>query len=155
MQTFYVSTDYEETARLLDRQRLGKQRVEALQIMKALVTGKGWIHHPATKMWAGYEWALYRYYHAVRDEWLRRGYKDNTLESMYGLVIQTVDENAGPSVAPRPDWHFDDRVIQSHKYNLYRKDPVHYAQWAGIENITCCDRCNYYWPTHVKETANA
>ena len=47
---------------MLDPLRLGKQRVEALQILRALtVPGYGWRHHPAVKMWAGYEEALVRY----------------------------------------------------------------------------------------------
>ena len=35
MQTFLPVADYTETARLLDNPRLGKQRVECLQVLRA------------------------------------------------------------------------------------------------------------------------
>lgn len=42
MQTFLPYPDFAESASVLDRQRLGKQRVETLQVMKALtVPGYG------------------------------------------------------------------------------------------------------------------
>ncbi|NIR59253.1 MAG: cytoplasmic protein, partial [Gammaproteobacteria bacterium] len=42
--------------------RLGRQRVEAFQVLRGLTfPGYGWRHHPAVKMWAGYEEALVRY----------------------------------------------------------------------------------------------
>ena len=36
MQTFLPYPDFAESAKVLDNKRLGKQRVECLQIMKAL-----------------------------------------------------------------------------------------------------------------------
>ena len=64
MQTFAPTTDIHEIAWLLDYRRLGKQRVECLQILKALdalrtgdlyMTDKrghkrkrGWVSHPCT-----------------------------------------------------------------------------------------------------------
>ena len=52
MQTFLPFPDYIQSARALDYKRLGKQRVEALQILNTL-TGRseGWSQHPAVKMW--------------------------------------------------------------------------------------------------------
>ena len=52
MQTFVPCVTYAECASVLDRQRLGKQRVESLQILTslhALQSGYkyGWSHHPA------------------------------------------------------------------------------------------------------------
>jgi len=62
MQTFLPYSSFIESVRCLDRQRLGKQRVEALQILNALNgKSKGWTNHPATKMWCGYEEALCLY----------------------------------------------------------------------------------------------
>ena len=44
------------------------------------------------------------------------------------------------------------RVITTHKANLYRKDPVYYAEFQSAVNDKynkpCCEGCNYYWPTH-------
>jgi len=57
MQTFMpYGSQYDQTAKCLDVKRLGKQRVETYQILKALLgESKGWRNHPATRMWEGYE----------------------------------------------------------------------------------------------------
>jgi hypothetical protein len=62
VQTFLPLPDFAESAAVLDRQRLGKQRVEVLQLLGAL-TGQrpGWVNHPAARMWRGHERALARY----------------------------------------------------------------------------------------------
>lgn len=53
MQTFLPYPDFAESAHVLDRSRLGKQRVETIQVQRGLVVpGYGWRHHPAVKMWA-------------------------------------------------------------------------------------------------------
>ena len=58
MQTFLPYRSMSESVRCLDYRRLGKQRVEAFQILNALAgKSKGWTSHPATKMWRGYETA--------------------------------------------------------------------------------------------------
>ena len=50
------------SAAVLDQKRLGKQRVECIQVLRGLIRPDyGWRHHPAVKMWAGYEEALVRY----------------------------------------------------------------------------------------------
>ena len=52
MQTFITSENISETAKILDTQRLGKQRVEAVQIANILLDqtdSKGWRNHPAVK----------------------------------------------------------------------------------------------------------
>lgn len=56
MQTFLPYPDFELSARFLDRQRLGKQRVEAWQILNVLeelkIPGRtpAWRNHPAVRM---------------------------------------------------------------------------------------------------------
>jgi hypothetical protein len=83
MQTFLPYSDFEKTARSLDRMRLGKQRVETFQILKALRDeSNGWRNHPATRMWDGYEDALAVYGIAICQEWIGRGYKDTMLNSI-------------------------------------------------------------------------
>lgn len=58
MQTFLPYASFTDNAQCLDRQRLGKQRVEAFQILKTLLYGGGWQHHPVVRMWAGSEQCL-------------------------------------------------------------------------------------------------
>jgi hypothetical protein len=61
LQTFLPYLDFVACARVLDSRRLGKQRVEALQILRALLVPEyGWRHHPAVLMWKGYPEALGR-----------------------------------------------------------------------------------------------
>src|SRR5947208_1979490 len=49
MQTFLPYADFERSARVLDRKRLGKQRVETIQVVRALTRpGYGWaVRSPA------------------------------------------------------------------------------------------------------------
>jgi hypothetical protein len=77
--TFVTSRCLKECARNLDNKRLGKQRVEAKQIIEALETpGKSsWERHPATKMWKGHVNALKVYYNHIVREWIARGYVNN------------------------------------------------------------------------------
>lgn len=77
LQTYLPYPDFAASAHALDPRRLGKQRVEALQVLRALTTpGYGWRHHPAAKQWRGYEEALACYGVAICKEWCRRGHAD-------------------------------------------------------------------------------
>ena len=72
--------DFEKIAKCLDYKRLGKQRVEAMQIHR-IVSGTrakgGWLNHPAVKMWFNHEDALAAYHNAMLYEWMYRGYINN------------------------------------------------------------------------------
>lgn len=139
MQTFLPFPDFEESAFSLDSKRLGKQRVETLQIMSALLTGKGWVNHPATKMWAGYEWSLLQYQEAVCDEWTRNGgYKDTCLAKTRALY----HEHRGDDRGHDPWWLRLDSFHLSHQSNLIRKDSKYYApQFPGVP-----PDLPYFWP---------
>ena len=77
VQTFLPYADFEASARALDPKRLGKQRVECLQVLRGLtVPGYGWRHHPAVKMWRGHEEALGRYSLTCCEVWVERGFGD-------------------------------------------------------------------------------
>lgn len=87
MQTFLPYKSFSGSARCLDNKRLGKQRVEVLQILNTL-TGKstGWANHPATRMWRGYERALCAYGFAVCEEWYYdRGFRDTCWRKIYDI----------------------------------------------------------------------
>jgi hypothetical protein len=133
MQTFLPFADFDESARALDDGRLGKQRVEALQVLRALTRPVyGWKHHPAVRMWRGYEEALGAYGLAVCREWCRRGFADTCERKM-------LDDLAAAGIgAPRtqaeltragavPPWLGDERVHRSHRSALVRKHPEWYA----------------------------
>lgn len=120
MQTFLPYSDYAKSAQVLDRQRLGKQRVEVLQILKALTQPSyGWQNHPAVLMWRGHTQALVDYGIAICNEWTARGYADTCEEKI--LSFATTED------ATRPSWNGDPAFHYSHQSNLIRKLPSHYA----------------------------
>lgn len=97
MQTFLPSTDFEQAAKWLDNRRLGKQRVECLQILKALTDPNyGWQNHPAVNMWRGYKASLVRYGLLVCKQWMSRGYKDTCYPKIVNLFNSIVPFQENP-----------------------------------------------------------
>lgn len=137
MQTFLPYPDFGECARVLDYRRLGKQRVEAWQILRALnrTTG-GWVNHPAVLMWRGHEDALNQYGREMCLEWRERGYTDNMLDRFVCV--------GRPAL---PKWLGDSRLHLSHQSNLIRKDPEYYK----IRFPEVPDNLAYFWITNEKE----
>ena len=141
MQTFLPVPSFALSAHFLDRQRLGKQRVEALQILRTL-QGKssGWANHPAVRMWRGHEQALALYGWFMCTEWLRRGYVDNCRAE---FATATLLVEPGMSTPPSaPPWFGDEAFHLSHRSNLVRKMPEHYRRfWPDVP-----DDLPYVWP---------
>lgn len=135
MQTFLPYADFTATARSLDRQRLGKQRVETKQILNALTkTSGGWVNHPAVRMWRGHRTALAYYGLVICQEWRARGYKDSLLPQ---FVVEI-----GEDYVDFPDWLHNEDLHRSHQSNLIRKLPTYYAnQFPGVP-----DDLPYVWP---------
>lgn len=131
MQTFLPVPDFTESARALDWRRLGKQRIEARQLIKAILDEhNGWHNHPAARMWSGYIAALTEYGNAMIREWQRRGYVNNLRVVNNGTVIM-------------PPWLGDERLHASHRSNLLRKEPEHYNQFGWKEGPDL----PYFWPS--------
>lgn len=134
MQTFLPHADFEASARALDAKRLGKQRVEVIQIVRALtVPGYAWKSHPAVLMWQGYEEALGRYGVTMCEVWLELGFGDTCAATIaadlaaFGVPhLRTEAELAAAGALP--PWVFDVEVRQSHQSALVRKDPGFYRQ---------------------------
>jgi len=140
MQTFLISPVFEETAKVLDRQRLGKQRVEALQILDVLLGIKPesrWKNHPAVKMWNGYEVCLLNYVKTIMDEWKNRGYKNTKCEEKYNMMLDLI---VGKKLI-YPDW-FTPEFFEAHKSNLIRKKSDHYRKF--FKNTP--NNLEYIWP---------
>jgi hypothetical protein len=123
MQTFLPFPSFRRCARILDDRRLGKQRVEVLQILDALSgRTKGWQNHPVVAMWRGYEDVLVLYGLQVTREWIRRGHTD----SCHGKIAAHAP--AGRARPLRlPPWFGDPALHRSHQSALVRKDSSHYA----------------------------
>ena len=133
MQTFLPYDNFRNCALCLDRLRLGKQRTEVLQILNALNgDSRGWVNHPATRMWRGYEAALWLYGQTMIGEWEARGYKNN--------MVLPGDYAAKDIVFP--PWMGDRKFHASHRSNLLRKDPVWYGQFGWQDDPAA----PYVWP---------
>lgn len=140
MQTFLPSPSYAESAQMLDNRRLGKQRVECKQILLAMSkTSGGWVNHPATKMWRGYEIELCRYAFAMCKEWVLRGYEDNLAVFFMSALWQYKSDGRSEECPP---WLGDESFHASHRSNLLRKAPDYYAQYGWNET----DDLPYVWP---------
>ena len=139
MQTFMPFADFKKSAKCLDRLRLGKQRVECLQIVKALIgESKGWTNHPATKMWKENIPALCSYWQAIIDEWTSRGYVDNTHKELARLIDEYGIDKMDSSM---PSWFGNEKFHLSHKSNLLRKNREHYIQYFNVS-----PELEYIWP---------
>ena len=141
MQTFLVDQNWYISARHLDNKRLGKQRVEAMQILRVLAgKTKGWRNHPAVLMWYGHEKYLAVYHDIIVQEWVSRGFKNN---------MPLLAPPGGGRLQCLPSWTYSKRLIDSHRSNLLRKDPVFYGQygWDVGPDLP------YYWPVTKEEIA--
>ena len=145
MQTFLPYASFPRCARVLDYRRLGKQRVEAKQILQILLgetTSTAWRNHPAVRMWAGYESSLAWYGQHMCEEWIRRGYKDTLLSYFVAR-----HEHDG-LVRNIPPFIMSTKFRNSHRSNLLRKDKNYYSKY--FKNVP--DNLPYIWPT--KEVIN-
>ena len=145
MQTFLPYKSFEETAKVLDWRRLGKQRVEGMQIINAINNPKqkGWVNHPATVMWKPYVEALKLYTNTIIEEWIRRGYNNNM--KIYEIENLTM-----------PHWLGNESFHSSHRANLLRKDYEYYSQFGWKENpespYVWLDADNTRWYEHYSNT---
>jgi hypothetical protein len=123
-------------------------------------TPKGWVNHPAVRMWRGYETALCVYILEMVREWKRRGYK-STLEKKLkdtmkhaGLAFSMDTWITDESLTP--EWMRDletvKLVTRTHRIALLNKNYEHYSdfEWpedAGVQPTSY----EYYWPVEEKE----
>jgi hypothetical protein len=143
MQTFLPYTDFRKSAQCLDYKRLGKQRVEAKQIIDLLekhdkgedISKLPWGNHPAVRMWMGYTETLKLYYNYILIEWESRGYKNNM--TYYTLSFW----NLFHKIFPKPDWLGRKDFHDAHKSNLLRKDKEFYGKY----NWDVPDDLPYKW----------
>jgi hypothetical protein len=138
MITFLPSRYFTGSAKILDMKRLGKQRIEARQILSTLSgESEAWANHPAVRMWRGYEKQLAYYGKAMCLEWINRGYNDHTLyyfEEYLGSSNE--DQKDGPP------WLGNELVHSSHRAALLFKKPNWYSRYNWTEK----PKINYYWP---------
>ncbi|PYY37173.1 MULTISPECIES: MSMEG_6728 family protein [unclassified Curtobacterium] len=154
MQTFLPFADFRASAEVLDDKRLGKQRVETLQVMRALtLPDYGWQHHPVTAMWRGFRPALMAYQDATCRVWLERGHADTCLEkTLADLALVPEDLEAYErGDFEVPSWNTDERVHLSHRSKLVQKAPEHYRPL--FPDVP--DDLDYLWPGTVEHRTTA
>lgn len=140
MQTFLPYRDFQKSVSCLDYRRLGKQRVEARQILDTCYSlkmnptiSRAWVNHPAVLMWKNYEDALRLYYNCAIKEWVARGYKNNM------TLLPEAKQIIFPSWLGNEDFH------ASHRSNLLRKDSGYYCKFGWKES----DNMPYFWPERI------
>ena len=144
MQTFLPYPDPRRSAEALDDRRLGKQRVETFQVLRALTWPTyGWKHHPVTRMWRGFVPALVAYGLACVDEWEARGRADATRSALLEFTGGVVpDWDVLHDRGEVPPWVGDEALHLSHRSSLVRKDPELYRPRFG----DVPDDLPYVWP---------
>ena len=158
MQTFLPYPDFVESAQVLDQARLGKQRVEALQVLRAVtLPGYGWQSHPAVRMWRGHRTALTAYALAITDEWIAQGHADTVRAQVLEFAPELGDDAGGAGVAgvaggasstaarvaaDLPGWLGDPAVHRSHRSKLVQKEP----EWYRGRFPDVPDDLDYVWP---------
>lgn len=143
MNTFLPFASYTESAKALDRLRLGKQRLEVLQMLVALRVPdrRGWRNHPCTLAWRGCSNSLVHYGVEVCSEWQRRGYTDTLLSQIRAHFVPI--GNFSLEESPRPAWTLDHRVHDMYRRRLVTKDRRFYSwkfpAWANLPNLDQTD----------------
>lgn len=161
MQTFLplATHDFASIAETLDNRRLNKQALEGWQILMTLVeldpqgnhrNPKGWVNHPAVKMWRGYEAALFDYIIAMTEEWVARGFKTTIgikAHATYtqALALGRIGEYKLPEWATNVEQY--EAITATHRQALLVKEYVWYKQFNWPEDTGLePSQYNYIWP---------
>lgn len=142
MQTFLPFSDFKKSAESLDYRRLGKQRVEAMQIIRILdgtTPNVKWKNHPAVKMWEGYLESLKHYTNICINEWIKRGYKNN-------MKLYEVNDNF-----ENPWWVGNEDLHRAMRSRLIEKSPLYYINQYG-EIDKGFNNNKYFWPVNYNRT---
>lgn len=146
MQAFLPYPSFTESAAVLDDKRLGKQRVEALQILKAIDDPDyGWQNHPAVNMWRGYREAIACYGLTVCIQWRGRGFNDTVYDKIrlqFGAGRTVNSQDTLRRSGKLPSWIGDDEFHRSHQSRLLQKD----SDWYGQFFKDVPDDLDYVWP---------
>jgi hypothetical protein len=162
MQTFVpITTSFEDIAKVLDNKRLNKQALEGWQILMTLLEldpqgehriPRGWVNHPAVRMWRGHEMALYYYIQCMVDEWKRRGYKSTIGDKAKATVMRAVklgiitDENMFNPQWMRYQPQYKE-IASSHRRALLSKEYEWYSQFGWPEDTgSRPETYDYIWP---------
>jgi hypothetical protein len=161
------------TVSCLDYRRLGKQRVECLQILKTINTGAvrckwchqgvllciceqgrrqfeteptPWFNHPAVRMWRGYPTGLVTYAQAVCTEWKHRGYRDSCEQKILDLYYKRYQTQQSRPAAVWPGWVGSPAILErvcSSHRAALLAKDFEFYRKFGWSETPAI---NYYWP---------
>jgi len=139
--TFLPYPNFRKSLESLDNRRLGKQRLEAYQIIMYLLgtplgSGKGYTNHPAKEMWKGYTNALIEYYNINLKVWIDRGGKNEM------PFLEIKGEIKYPPWLGVMEFHY------SHQAALIRKEPASYLPLFDSLPVIYLT-LGYLWPSHI------
>lgn len=138
--TFLPYPTFQQCAEVLDNKRLGKQRVEAYQVIRILTgaTKKlGWRNHPLTLLWKGNVDALKLYYNTIVEEWIKRGFKNNMKLYKISPYIEV------------PWFAKNININYSHQASLIRKYPEYYGKIFTPPPVFL--EYKYIWPKDLTD----
>ncbi|MEM3589238.1 MAG: pyrimidine dimer DNA glycosylase/endonuclease V [Nitrososphaerota archaeon] len=139
MQVFRPYIDWKRSAQVLDNKRLGKQRVEAKQVMIVILRkmglindGKrGWLNHPVVLMYYNngkpYFYDLVNYFNACVEEWRHRNMESKISLADIEELIKKVKSAEGHPLTHKHEIEYR-RV-------LILKNPEHYLKVFPIEEV--------------------
>lgn len=133
MITFLPYADFKRSAKVLDRLRLGKQRLETLWLLQWL-GDVAYRNYPLVRMWRSHTNLLVEYGKAMCLEWMDRGYDDNLYDEILAFQVRKTEVN--------PSWLGDERLHSSHRGRLLAKNPKWYKQFGWTDE----PRKTYFWP---------
>jgi hypothetical protein len=162
MQTFLPYADFVQTARVLDRQRLGKQRLEAEDAIRVTLNVRAGLpeprrrNHPTRLMWENNLHALCQYAIAICDEWIARGYQD-IMRPRFVKYMEQFEDNGMPFWLGNEDFHL------AHRSNLLRKGRERFEAKGKRDTLDhyrslwsdTVDTLPYIWPVRIATTSNA
>lgn len=170
MQTFLPYPDFRESARVLDNKRLGKQRVECLQILQTLAIGPYQKLLPKQSKFEFDKWASCSHEEFIslpkkqrrRTPWYNhpacrmwRGHEDSLRDYATVICLEWKRRGFHDTCLPKiqslrkpslmffgPHWLGNKEFHASHRSNLLRKDFAWYSQFGWTEPTTL----EYVWP---------
>ncbi len=146
MQVFIPEFDFVTCAQVLDRQRLGKQRVEARNILVVLLGKPAWCsdkeynyllrykNAPQVLQWKESEICLIDYLRCICAEWKKRGYIDNCWQQSLETCKEILKDKDPAALVYQKPWWLDMYYVLRHRNTLLYKNIQHYRQFGWRNN---------------------
>jgi len=140
LQTYLPFKNIYPSVSVLTDDQLCKQRVDAKKILDTLANkSQTYRHHPAVKMWEGYENLLMAYMTECMMAWMKRGYSNNM--EMHSIPYTQVT---------LPLW-WGGPIHSSHRARLLYDNPEHYGKTRVGKKVPAHVlyrniQPKFYWP---------